>query len=171
MVEIWYLLHCQKQNEWEILDSLRRKLSKAALKAAFVFTYDRMRKFEGEWHLEKRLMFPAYVFLESEDEKALAEEMKQYESIAVLLKERKTMLHIHEQEERFFMSLCGNTHHLGMSKGVIKNGTTRITEGPLKGLEKKICRIDRHKRLARLETPEGFAAGSIVAGLEIMEKG
>ena len=51
-------------------------MSKEALKEAFVFTYDRMRRFQGEWHLERQLMFPAHVFLDSDDEAALTEELR-----------------------------------------------------------------------------------------------
>ncbi|MXP76222.1 hypothetical protein GN277_12710 [Lachnospiraceae bacterium WCA-9-b2] len=158
---IWYLLHCQKQNEWKVLEGLRSKLSKTALKTAFVFTYDRMRRFEGEWHLERRLMFPDYVFLETGDERALTKE---------LMHEEMSLLHVKENEKMFLTSLCGEAHHLGMSKGIIQNGATCITEGPLRGMEERISRIDRHKRLARLATPGRMASGSILAGLEIIEK-
>ncbi len=120
--------------------------------------------------MEKKLMFPAYVFLESDDEEALEGEIMQYGGGAELLKECGTLLHVQEREESFLQSLCGHTHHLRMSKGVITNGITRITEGPLCGMEERISRIDRHKRLARLEVPESSASGSILAGLEIVEK-
>ncbi len=136
----------------------------------FIFTYDRMRKFQGEWRMEKKLMFPDYVFLESDDEEALEGEIMQYGGGAELLKESGALLHVQKREETFLQSLCGHDHHLRMSKGVITNGVTRITEGPLCGMEGRISRIDRHKRLARLEVPESSASGSIFAGLEIVEK-
>ncbi len=53
---------------------------------------------------------------------------------------------------------------------MIFEGVTKVTEGPLKGLEAQICKIDRHKRLARLETPQGENVRYVLAGLEIMEK-
>lgn len=58
-----------------------------------------------------------------------------------------------------------------MSTGVIINNTTKITEGPLVGLEKYVKKIDRHKRLAWLE----FLIGdneqlTMQAGLEIISK-
>ena len=73
-----------------------------------------------------------------------------------------------------------------MSHGVIKDGITRITEGPLKGMEQRIGRIDRHKRLAKLlltvnrdqrrgkkQDPQEIGEQDfryITAGLEITEK-
>lgn len=182
---IWYILHCEKGNEWKVLDACKKNISNRALKEGFVFTYDRMRKYHGEWHLEKNLMFPACIFLESKDEALFAEEMEQYERLPELSKAYGEVLPVKESEKIFLISLCGGMRHLGMSKGVIRDGVTYITEGPLWGMENRICRIDRHKRLARImimEKPisgeiltgskaeESFSAKSILAGLEIVEK-
>lgn len=145
-------------------------MSKEALKDAFVFTYDRMRRFQGGWHLEKRLMFPECVFLESDDGKALAEEWMLCGRAAGFSMQHGEIRRVQRSGEVFLASLCGHARHLGMSRGVIRDGRTRITEGPLRGMEERICRIDRHKRLARLEMPGGFASGGVLAGLEIVEK-
>ncbi len=167
---IWYLLHCKKQKERKFLDTCRQYLSGKVLKEAFVFTYDRMRRFQGEWHLERQLMFPDYVFLESDDETALTEELNRYRKIAGLYRECEDVPYVEKNEENFLISLCGETHHLGMSKGVIRDGITRITEGPVLGMEERIRKVDRHKRLARLEVPGNHMPGSILAGLEIVDK-
>ncbi|WP_286153136.1 transcription termination/antitermination NusG family protein, partial [Sporofaciens musculi] len=101
MIDIWYLLYCPRQNERKILNSFKQNMSKAALKDAFIFTYDRMRKFQGKWHVEKQLMFPGYVFLESDNEGALAEEWQQYKGVANLLQEKNAILHVQKKEELF----------------------------------------------------------------------
>ena len=145
-------------------------MSTGVLKDAFILTYDRMRRYQGEWHVETKPMFPNYIFLESDDEKALADELKQYGSIVRIQKADNVLLHVQREEEQFLKYLCGRNHHMGMSKGVIRNGITRITDGPLKGLENHIRKIDRHKRLARVQTPKGHLQESILAGLEIVEK-
>ena len=68
-IVIWYLLPCKEQEEQKALESCRRYLSDMALKDAFVLTYDRMCRYQGEWHTERKLIFPANVMLESKDEK------------------------------------------------------------------------------------------------------
>ena len=35
---------------------------------AFFFTYDRLKRFEGDWHLLKLPLFPGLIFLECEQE-------------------------------------------------------------------------------------------------------
>ena len=79
-------------------------MSKEALKEAFVFTYDRMRRFQGEWHLERQLMFPAHVFLDSDDEAALTEELRCCAVMDVLSKEKGAILYVRKNEERFLTS-------------------------------------------------------------------
>jgi hypothetical protein len=164
---IWYLLPCQEQEEQKILDSCRKCFSHAALKDAFVLTYDRMRRYQGAWHVEKKLLFPANVLLESENEDVLKDELNQHRgSIGHGL----TILKMSVDEEHFLKELCGQEKNLEMSRGVIRNGVTMVTEGPLKGAETRICKIDRHKRMAKIAVPKGRNIRFIPAGLEIMEK-
>ncbi len=125
-----------------------------ALRDAFVLTYDRMRRYDGSWHTERQPLFPDYVFLESADAKQFVREMKQYQDVFQILGDDDGPIPVAPEEERFLRNLCGPDHHSKMSRGYILNGETHVTEGPLRGKESLIRRIDRHKRLARLEMPE-----------------
>lgn len=139
----------------------------SAFTDAFVLTYERMRRYQGAWHLEKQLIFPANVLLESANENVLQERLIQYMKVTGCSRQiQKLAL----EEERFLRFLCGKMNHIEMSRGVICQGITKVTEGPLKGMERQICKIDRHKRLANLRMPEGQKIRYIPAGLEIVEK-
>ena len=74
------------------------------------------------------------------------------------------------EQEKLLQSFLGKENHMKMSAGYIKDGTAFITQGPLQGKEKMIRKIDRHKRLARLEIPIGDKFREIRAGLEITSK-
>ena len=117
--------------------------------------------------MEKKLVFPANVLLESENENVLKYELRQNWEV---VGRSKDILKVSLEEEKFLRFLCGKKKHMGMSKGVIFGGVTRVTEGPLKGVEAHICKIDRHKRMARLQMPKGRNIRYLLAGLEIMEK-
>ena len=57
-----------------------------------------------------------------------------------------------------------------MSTGYIEGDQVIVVEGPLKGYEGSIRKIDRHKRVAYLDL-EGFEdVSSIKVGLEIVSK-
>ena len=144
----------------------KNKLSPKVVRNVFVFTYDRLRRYEGAWHLERKLLFPAHVFLESENEDSLLRELKK---CSVTAKQENPLVRINKEEEQFLRILCGRNYHLKMSRGIICNGVAHITEGPLKGLESRICKINRHKRLAQITTTIWQDYRLIPAGLEITE--
>ncbi len=156
-VVIWYVIYCPNQKEEEVIASCRRHLTADALRDAFVLTYDRMRRYEGVWHVERQPLFPDYVFLESGNPELFAREIKKYETVFHVLGDDEGPSPLEPEEERFLRKLCGPYHHSGMSRGYILDGKTHVTEGPLLGKEELICRIDRHKRLARLAMPGGEA--------------
>lgn len=115
-------------------------------------------------------MFPDYIFLESEDSKRLHEELGKFEEMPNIREDGTAFAPVMPEEEELLKRLCQGGHHLEMSKGVIRDGVTQITEGPLVGLEKQIRKIDRHKRLARVDSGNGKLSDYITAGLEIVEK-
>lgn len=59
---------------------------------------------------------------------------------------------------------------MSLSKGHIREGRTHVTQGPLQGKEALIRKIDRHKRLVRLEVPAGEGTQTLYVGLEIISK-
>lgn len=184
-IVIWYVLSCKAQEEYRILKVCNTHLSKKAMKKGFVLTYDRMRRYEGAWHLEQKLLFSALIFLESENRNILLEEVGN----CSFLRENE-LFSVNRDEEIFLKKLCGEDGNLGMSEGILHKGVPKITRGPLRGMEERICKIDRHKRLARVEAsvfpaetgdgwPEkdlsvrfmqGWRLPYITAGLEITEK-
>lgn len=167
---MWYMLKCLSGEEKEVFSVCRQYLSEQRGKEVFVFTYDKMKRYEGKWHVESTPMFPQYIFVELEHNDRSVYELRFLDNIGKM-KERKNWMQalpVSSIEEAFLRRLFGDGHHLSMSKGIIQNGIPHVTEGPLKGMEEQIIRIDRHKRLARIRVGVGQAA--LTAGLEIVEK-
>ncbi len=160
-------MDCRGQDEAEEAILCRKYLSSMAAKDIFVLTYDRMRRYGGTWHVEKKLLLPCCIFLESENVTLLLKELRERE---MEYKKGVGLLRIKKDEEKFLKVLYGGGRHLKMSKGVIKNGVPEVTAGPLKGMEQRICKIERHKRLAKLALSTEQGIGYITAGLEITEK-
>ena len=78
---MWFVLYCPNQKETEVIRSCMRHLTAQALTDAFVLTYDRLRRYEGAWHMERRPIFPDCIFLESEDGECLVKELDQYKRV------------------------------------------------------------------------------------------
>lgn len=170
VVLIWYVLYCTKDREEVIVNSCKQHLSKKAVKDVFCFSYERMRKYEGQWHQEIMPMFPGYVFLESDNEDLLSEELDRYRHTVTVLEHLQGLSKVFPEEETFLKQLCGSDHHMNMSRGVIRNGITYVTEGPLKGKEQLIRKIDRHKRIAMLDASVTHRSANVWTGLEIISK-
>lgn len=132
----------------------------------FVLTYSCMKHYQGAWHMEKRLLFPEYVFLES-DALPSASALSRTEERET--RDSPVVEALKPEEEEFLRQISQPGHHVEMSKGYIKSGKTFVTEGPLYGKEPYIRRIDRHKRLAKLELPMSHGR-EIQVGLEIYRK-
>lgn len=187
-------MDCRGLEETEAIALGRKHLPKAAANNIFMLTYDRMRRYEGTWHIEKKPLFPSYVFLESENETLLGEEFNKFQFYMFhskgskdreITNGNKGLLRLNRSAEDLLRSLYGGGYHIKMSKGIIQDGIPRIVAGPLRGMEQRICRIDRHRRIAELALTEGRDLsggkkeerekqqpnfGYITAGLEITKK-
>lgn len=126
-------------------------------------TYDRMKRYQGQWHVEQGIAFPDIIFLESGDPDTLEQELhaKCPDS---------HMIRLSAEQKGLFAQLFGEEKHMILSKGHIRQGQTCVTQGPLQGKEDLIRKIDRHKRLARLEVPAGEGLLQMYGGLEILSK-
>lgn len=166
----WYVLYCKSGQEETMIRSCKRHLSRQALEDAFQFSYERMKKYLGEWHVDTYKMFPNYVFLKSSHPELLLRELEQYQEITDILQQDKVLLKISSEEENLIEELCGAEHHLGMSKGIMRDGTLRVMEGPLAGRESLIRKIDLHKRIAILNLKLTEKEKDIWAGLDIVQR-
>lgn len=167
---MWCVLKCHPGKAEEIMSSCRRNIPNDVLRDIFVFTYDRMKRYQGSWHVERYQMFPDYIFMETGDAAALSEHLKPYREFVQVLEGTDMLWRIQPEEEKFLRELCGQDHHLAMSEGYIRDGITHVIRGPLVGMERRIRKIDRHKRIASIVIPAGGMERAVPAGLEITAK-
>ena len=166
----WYVLQCKTGQEDKIVRSCRRNLSDCALDEAFIFRCARLWRTDGVWKLMEKEMFPGYVFLESSRPKLLSEELEQYRKILRVMEEPGYLISVYEDEEQSLRNLCGAAHLLNMSYGYKEGGVDYITEGPLKGMENRIVRVDWHRRFAQMEIPLARKKTIVWAGLGLDER-
>ena len=126
-------------------------------------TYDRMKRYQGQWHVEQGIAFPDIIFLESQDPDTLEQELHDKCPDS-------RMIRLSSEQKGLLTQLLGEEKHMSLSKGHIRQGQTHVTQGPLQGKEDLIRKIDRHKRLARLEVTAGEGLLQMYGGLEILSK-
>ena len=121
-IDIWYVVHCPHQNMQHLMDICKATLSEQVATCIFTFTYDRMKRYQGEWHLERSYTFPDYFFIESSNGEQLEKEMNRNELASKILATGGIVTPIDSQEEDLLRRLSDDSHHTGMSTGYIAEG-------------------------------------------------
>lgn len=109
-------------------------------------------KLNGIWTQRVTVLFPGYIFVDTDDVNKLFHELKKVPSFAYLVRFKDSIVSVSEEEVHLIQKLSGKDRVMDVSQGVMVGNRIQVTAGPLIGLEGLIVGIDRHKRKAWLET-------------------
>ena len=170
-MSMWYVIQVRAGTEENIVFQCRKKIEDSAvLERCFVPYYERKRRYGGEWHLEKRVLFPGYVFLVSDDVVQLYYGLKKVQGLTKIIGTGREIVPLSESEVQLLLRLGGDDQVVETSIGVMEQDRIIVNSGPLQGMEGCIRRIDRHKRLAWIEIEMMGRLMEAQVGLEIVEK-
>lgn len=173
MSEIWYLLKCPEGTEKDCAERCQELAEAEGLQEITYFRYQRLMRYRGSWHLEKRALLPGHIFLSGTRKAILRKrepkgESQENREIEKDISEAGMLLR--PCEISYLKELCSDDGVIDLSRGIIKDGILIITEGPLKGREHLIKKIDRHKRTAEISLPFDRKTVEVTVGLEIYRK-
>ena len=126
MIVIWYLCDCGEQNPTEFARICRQSLSARALEDAFVPTYDRMKRYQGQWHVEQGIAFPDIIFLESEDPDTLEQELHDKCPDS-------RMIRLSSEQKGLFAQLFGERSICHCQKDISDRGRPMLLKGRCRG--------------------------------------
>ena len=172
-MSMWYVIQVKTGTEEEIQRQCERVIEKDILERCFIPYCEQMKRYHGEWHKEKKILFPGYVVLVSArdaEEKTLYFRLKKVIGLTKLIGTGNEVVPLEDEEIRFLLEFGGEDQIVSMSEGLIENDKVVVTKGPLKGNEGLIRKIDRHKRKAWLEVEMFGRKIEAQVGLEIVEK-
>ncbi len=167
---MWYVIQVRTGSEDNIRLQCEKNISPDVLKDCFIPYYEERRHLRGEWTTQRRILFPGYVFLDSEELEHLFMNLKQVSGLTKLLGTGDDIVPLTEEEVEFLTSFGGEDQVVPISEGIIENSKVIVMSGPLAGKEGYIKKIDRHKRKAYLELPMFGRIQRIQVGLEIVSK-
>lgn len=151
-------------------DLLRRHAADV-LEECFLPTFELMRRKDGVWRKVRELLFPGYLFVKASDSERLAARLRGVPVFMRILGNDDSFTPLAPDEVAWLEAFTtARTHVVEMSQGVIEGDTIVVTDGPLKGREALITKIDRHKRLAYLDMRMFGRSKSVRIGLEIVRK-
>lgn len=167
---MWYVIQTSTGKEEKIKQECEQRISKDVLSRCVLPMYEEKTRYKGQWHIQKKKLFPGYLFLISDDLDELHEQLKKVDAMTKLLGTGDDVIPLTQNEIDFLIRFAGDEELVKMSEGIIVGDKVTILSGPLKGMESTIQKIDRHKRKAWLNL-EMFGRMQLVeVGVEIVKK-
>lgn len=167
----WYVIQVRSGHEREIADRCRFVICDDILKECFIPEYVHRKKYKGEWHDMKDVLFKGYVFMITDHVDELYVELKKIPDLTKMICKKKEVIYPLKDGEIEFLKTFGKEEHIvDISTGFIEGDRINITEGPLFGKEGMITKIDRHKRIAYISVDIFNENITAKVGLEIISK-
>lgn len=165
---MWYVVQTTSGEEQTTMDVCRARLNPLLYKEMFVPMYIDKMHFRKQWHDVKRVLFPGYFFVDTEDICTVLKGLEDVSRITKVLKSADIVSPIRKEEQKFLNSMMNEEHIVECSTGFIVGDRICITDGPLRNHYGFIKKIDRHRRIARLEINFFGRMTPVEVGLEIL---
>lgn len=169
-MKYWYAVQVRTGREEVVKELCRRMIGQELLEAVFIPRYERMRRYEGQWHREQRPLFPGYLFLITDEIEPVFESLRQVPELTKILGDGADFIPLYPEETEFLRQIGNEDHVTEMSEGYIAGEQVVITFGPMKDMEGRIKKIDRHKRTATVTVRMFGREQDVTLGVEIVGK-
>ncbi len=166
----WYDVQVLTGSEQAICRDLKEFLDRELYEHCFVPMAERQRRKEGKYVTLREPLFPGYLFIVSDYIEDINAALWKIAKFKRILRTGTAFVPLHPEEVTAFCSLIDEAFNITMSKGFIVGQAITVTEGPLKGYEGWIKKIDRHKRTAYIELPFLGTGTRVRVPLEIVDK-
>ena len=151
---------------------LINKIKPESIEECFTPSFELMKKRGGEWRRVTDILFPGYLFIVSDDATKAYAQLRAIPAFTRLLGSRDDGFTPLTSDEmawlEAFTTVRGRV--VPMSTAIIEGDRVIVTDGPLKGHETLLSKIDRHKRLAFLDMHMFGRNKTIKVGLEVVRK-
>ncbi|MCQ2483596.1 MAG: antiterminator LoaP, partial [Clostridia bacterium] len=165
-----YCMQVRVGSEKTTIEECKKVIPSSLLNDIFAPMRKESFKYNGSWTEKEKILFPGYVFVETDDISKLHYELRRITRFTSLIKAGTVPITVTEEDLYLINKLSDKSGVMEISRGYIIGDKIQIVEGPLIGLEGLIVKIDRHKRRAILETHLFGRTQSIEVGLEIVQK-
>lgn len=169
----WYVIFVRTGKEHKVEQLLKEIM--ATEFTPFVPLIEKLFRSGGTVNREIKLLFPSYVFIKSELSclefiKSMSSIMYTHRDIVRVLRYGDSEIAMRDNEKKILFNLCNDEHCIEASKGIIVGDRVYVQEGPLKGWESKLKKVNRHKREAWIEIEFMGDIRIVRVALEIIKK-
>lgn len=119
---MWYVIQTQTGEEQELVRLIKKMVSKKHYDECFCMNRECVRKMGDEYEIFIRPLFPAYIFVITEDPKRFFFELKKIPKLAKMLNDQEdTFFSVSKEEERFLKNVQDDDH-------VVKRSLVEVNE-------------------------------------------
>lgn len=176
----WYVIQVQTGHEQQMCQLIQRVCEEAnknanriqddlLLEEIFAPSFQTRHKFHGEWKDITKLLLPGYVIAVTSHPHELHALLRTVPDFTRVLTIGETFVPLHDEERQWMDEWTHKGDRVvQMSIAVMEGDRYVVTEGPLKGREGMITRVNRHKCLATIELHVGNVRVHTTVGLGIV---
>lgn len=82
---MWYAVQVETGKESVIKDYCSKLVNRTTYNDIFVLRFNKVKKFYGKWHQESKVMFPGYIFIDTDTPEQVYEALKKVPAFTSLL--------------------------------------------------------------------------------------
>ncbi len=166
----WYVIQVMTGREEVLCRDIKNILEPELYDHCFVPMAERQHRKDGKFITIREPLFPGYLFLVSHAIEEVSVALWKISKFKRVLRTGSDFVPLEPEEVSVFRSLTDEAFNVSMSRGFIAGDAITVTEGPLRGCEGRIRKIDRHKRMAFVELPFLGQSTRVRVPLEIVDK-
>ena len=167
---MWYVIQVNTGDEENVLNMCTRVVNKETYNDLFIPRYVCSRRYLGDWHNDALVMFPGYLFVDTDDIDAFVLQLINVSGMTRVVGDGEIPVPVSMREQKYLSEMMDENHIIQISTGYLVGDTIEILSGPLKPFSAIVRKIDRHKRIAEIDVMMYGVAARAKVGLEIIKK-
>ena len=167
---MWYVVQTMSGEEQDCIRLCKQRINRNLYQEMFVPMYINKMHFRKAWHDIKKPLFPGYFFIDTQSIDSVVKELAKVEHFTKVLRKAEAVSPVTPEEQEFLQSMMDENHTILCSVGFLVGEKICITEGPLRNHYGLIQKIDRHRRIAKLEINFFGRPTPAEVGLEVLAR-
>lgn len=147
----WYVIQTLSGEEIRCLTLCQSRIDSRLYHEIFIPKYIRQKHYKKEWHECCEILFPSYLFVDTENMEEIAEKLAQVPCYTKILRDGDSIAPIREEEKQFLAQMMDEYKVVRYSEGLIIGEQVCIAHGPLKSMQGYVRSVNRHRRVAILD--------------------
>lgn len=167
---MWYVIQVPTGKEEEVKNLCRKQIDKNLLNDCFCPKYESVYKKNGQRRIVVRILFPGYLFLDTDQIELVHEALRGIPELTKVLKTGDEFIPITTEEQAFIIQHGNAEHVFEMSSGYMEGDEVIITSGAFAGYQGVLKHVDRHNRYGVMEIDMFGRITEMQFGLEIVSR-